>query len=686
LPAQQIPPSLDARSALYRDRLAGTRTLILLDNAGSEAQVRPLLPGSAGCLVLVTSRTRLRALDDAHVLPLDLLPARDAVALLRAVAGLGDSEADDALLEQIADRCGRLPLALRIAAALLRRRPTWSVRHLADTLRASRPGLEVFRDGERDLTAVFDLSYRALTDEQRLLFRRLGLPPGPDADAYAAAALLESDPAGAQRLLQDLVDHNLLTEPVPGRYQMHDLIRQHARTLAEHDPADQRTAAMDRLLDYYQHTAGHADSRISRNTRFGPAGLSPAYTPAFPDPEQARAWLRAERANLEACLRHAATEAQDARIIALTGGLASLLSTEGPWQQAEELQAQAAAAADRLGDQHARARALSELGFAQFSTSNFLDAEHTLQQAVHLCRHLGDRLGEANALTDLGATRRFAGDRSSALPACEAALKLYLDLGDRLGQANALNGSGNMRRLTGDNAGAALDLRQALELYRALGHHSGQALALTQLGAVASTIGDYPDANSILQQALELCRDIGNRKGQAVALTYLGEVLSMTGDYSGATRHLQQALELYRDLGNLNGHAMALTNFGNVLRLAGDYSGATRHLQQAVGLFRQIGAGTNEVWALNCYAAVFTAAGDLTQALTQHNDALRMACELGIPDGQACALEGIGEIHLREGNADSGATHLRQALAIYRRLAQRHDIERVEARLTELSS
>lgn len=215
VPPGQIPADPEARAGMYRDRLAGTHTLILLDNAAGEAQVRPLLPGDGGCLVLVTSRKRLKSLDDAHALSLDVLPAPDAESLFRQVAGPGRTEPNDPRVEEIADLCGRLPLALRIAAALLRNRRAWATAHLAGKLREGRNGLEGFFDGDRNLAAVFDLSYQTLDEDQGLVFRRLGLVPGPDVDAHAAASLLATGLAEAERRLQDLVDHSLLTEPKP---------------------------------------------------------------------------------------------------------------------------------------------------------------------------------------------------------------------------------------------------------------------------------------------------------------------------------------------------------------------------------------------------------------------------------------------------------------------------------------
>ena len=234
---RQIPDDIEERAALYRERLRGTRTLIVLDNAADEAQVRPLIPGGAGCLVLVTSRRKLQGLDEAHAVALDVLAGADATELFCMIAGPGRVAADDPVVTEIVGLCGQLPLAVRIAAAMLRNRPAWSPEHLASRLRAARTRLDVLSGGDRNIGTVFGLSTRALPDSQRRLYRYLGLIPGPDIDSYAAAALLDTDPAAVEHLLQELVDQNLLLEPTAGRYQMHDLIRDHARAFAASDPA-----------------------------------------------------------------------------------------------------------------------------------------------------------------------------------------------------------------------------------------------------------------------------------------------------------------------------------------------------------------------------------------------------------------------------------------------------------------
>jgi DNA-binding SARP family transcriptional activator/tetratricopeptide (TPR) repeat protein len=642
VPAQRIPQDAEERAALYRQRLAGTRTLVVLDNAASEAQVRPLLPGSAGCLVLVTSRRHLKGLDDADILSLDVLPSADAVALLRVVAGPERVQAHDPVLAEIARLCGHLPLALRIAAALLRHRPAWTPEHLAGLLRDQRQRISALSDGERDLGAVFDLSYRSLTTALQDLFRSLGLVPGPDVDAYAAAALAGTDPAGATRLLEDLTDHNLLIQQAPGRYRLHDLIRLHARALADGDPLPSRDCTLDRLLDYYQRTAGRADALIARRPGPAPAGPAPAYAPALPDPEAARAWLRTERPNLMAALHHAAGHARHQRLIALAAGLDTLLRTDGPWTQAIVLHMAAATAACTLAD----------------------------------------RSGQADALMRLGNVRGFTGDFPGAVRDLEQALQLYRELGCRSGQTDALTRLGDVRILTGDFADAARALREALQLSHDLGEQSGQAHALIRLGKVRRMTGDFPGAVRDLEQALQLYRDLGYRLGQATALSRLGDVRILTGDFPGAARDQEQALRLYRDVGDQMGQGCALAFLGQVRLLVGDHPGAAHHLEAAVDLFRRIGARGNEAWALNHYAAVITATGDHARARVIYACALQLARETSQPDDEALALEGIGECHLHADDTEAGIAHLNQALEIFRRLTMKPDADRVQARLT----
>jgi len=281
VPAARIPAGLEPRTALWRDRAAGRRLLVILDDAAGSDQVRPLLPGSADSLVLVTSRRRLTALEEARPISLDTLPPPEAAGLLvRLAARPGLSPADPAVAE-IIRLCGFLPLAIGMVARQLHHHPAWTGPGRSAELAGAASRLGLLATENVSVAAAFDLSYANLSETQRRLFRRLGLHPGPDIDAHAAAALDGTGLAAARRGLEDLYDQCLLTEPAPGRYRLHDLLREHARDLAaRRDPGDDRAAAATRLLDYYQHTAARANALIARQTRPAPAAGGPAPTAA----------------------------------------------------------------------------------------------------------------------------------------------------------------------------------------------------------------------------------------------------------------------------------------------------------------------------------------------------------------------------------------------------------------------
>jgi DNA-binding SARP family transcriptional activator/tetratricopeptide (TPR) repeat protein len=681
VPAGQIPAQPEECAALFRQRLAGTRTLILLDNALNEAQVRPLLPGTPGCLVMITSRQRLKGLHDAHVVALDVLPEADALTLLHTVTAPAHATADDAALAEIAGLCGRLPLALRIAGALLRHRPAWTPAYLAGLLQDEHERLAALADGDHDLRAAFALSYTGLDEPQRLLFRRLALVPGPELDAFAAAALLDAAPAAAARLLESLVDHNLLVEHAPGRYRLHDLIRAHARTLADSDPRPDRDSARDRLLAYYAHTAQRASALIARYPRPAPGGPPPASAPALDGHEVARAWLRTERDNLEAACRHARGLAMDAHYVALTAGLSEIIRIDGPLADALELHQAAIDTAERHAWSGDRAAALTDLASVRRLTGDTAGATEAARRAVETYRAIGHRHGEANALAELGRGWLLSGNLAGAADAATRALAIYQAVGNRIGEANALAKLCHLRILTGDLSGAAEAATQGLEIFRTIGNRNGEANALTDLANVRILTGDHGRAADAATQALEIFRTIGHRNGEANALTEVCRVRLATGDYARAADAATVALEIFRAVGHRNGEANALTCLGRVRLAAADLPAASDALSGALEIFRAIGSRSGEGCALNDYAAVVAAAGDLPRALDLYQQSLAMNRELNKPDDEAIALEGIGEYHLSGGRAETAATHLNQALEIYERLGMTPSAERVRARL-----
>jgi class 3 adenylate cyclase/tetratricopeptide (TPR) repeat protein len=709
--AAQIPPGLEARMALWRDRLAGRQLLLILDDAASSEQVFPLLPGAGGSLVLVTSRRHLSALDDATAISLDTLPPGEAAGLLVRLTGRPGLGPADPAVAEITRLCGFLPLAIGMVARQLHHHPAWTVAGRVAELAAAVDRSELIATENLSVAAAFNLSYTNLTEGQQRLFRRLGLHPGTEIDSYAAAALDGTGLAAASRGLEALYDQYLLSESAPGRYRMHDLIREHARALAERDdPVGDRDQAIGRLLDYYQHTAAQADALLAlqASTPTQAPGTAPAAVPTMADREEALAWARAERANLLACLDHATGTGEHVRIIALTASLAALLREDGPWAEAITRHATALRSArhlgDRrgqadaisslvdvrrlvtgdypgavrdlqealaiyrdLGDQPGQANALANLGIVRQQTGDYPGAVRDLQEALAIYRDLGDRRGQAYALTNLVIVPRPAGEYPDAVQDVEEALGICRDLGDRRGQADALNALGNLRQLTEDYPGAARDLEEALGLYRDLGHRRGQANALTNLGRVRQLTGNYPEAAGALEEALGLYRDLGHRLGQANALTNLGRVRQAAGDYPGAAGALEEALAICRDLGDRGSQAYALTSLGRVRWMTGDDQGAARDLKEALRIWRDLGDRGGAAEVLNDIGALYRTRGDLRRAGSCHRQALGLARQIGSAWDEAHALAGLGRCELAADHTAKARLMLRQALEIFQR-------------------
>jgi tetratricopeptide (TPR) repeat protein len=405
--------------ALWRDRLAGRQLLLVLDDAASSDQVRPLLPGVGGCLVLVTSRRHLTALDDARAISLDTLPPGEAAALLARLAGRAGLSPADPAVGELTRLCGCLPLAIGMVARQLHHHPAWPLAGRVAELAVAVDRLELMATENLSVTAAFNMSYEDLSPEQQRLFRRLGLHPGADIDAYAAAALDGTDLAAARCGLEGLYDQYLVAEPTQGRYRLHDLIREHARALAGQ--------------------------------------------------EQALAWARAERASLLACLDHAIGTGQHSRVIALTAGLAGLLRRDGPWADAITRHTAAIQAAGHLGDRLGQANALGELGVVWRMTGDYPAAAQAQEQSLSIYRDLGDRGDEAETLNETGTLHRVSGDIAQAEKCHQHALELARAIASSWDEAHALAGLGHCALAAAHATQAGVLLRQALEIFQRIG-------------------------------------------------------------------------------------------------------------------------------------------------------------------------------------------------------------------------
>ena len=683
IPAAKIPADEQARTALWRDWLAERQLLLVLDDAASSEQVRPLLPGSGGSLVLITSRRHLSALDDARTISLDTLPAGEAAGLLARLAGRPELTAEDAMAAELARLCGYLPLAIGMVARQLHHHPAWSPPGRASELAAARDRLELMATENLSVAAAFDLSYADLTDDQQRLFRRLGLHPGGEFDAYAADALEGAGLAAARRGLEALYDHYLLVEPAQGRYRMHDLIREHARSLGRRlDTGEDRERDTDALLDYYQHAAAVTEAMLTRHVRPRPSAAghaaSRAAVPDLPDRAAALRWARTEHANVLACLDLVTGTGQDARVVALTAGTAAVLRQDGPWADAITRHATAVASARRIGDRLGVANALDDLGIVRRLTGDYAGAALAQDEALAIYRALGSEQGQANSLSHLGTVWTLADDYQRAAGALEEALVLYRGLGDREGQAETLNHLGVVRRLTHDQPGAATVLEEALDIYRALGDKRGQATSLTYLGTIRRRTGDYPGAARVQQQALDIHRELANNQGQANALCYLGTIHREIGDYERAAREQEEALAIYREIGSRLGQANTMSELGAVRRMVGDYPGAAQVQEQALDIYTELGDLGGRAMSLCELGALRRQTGDFQRAQELLEQALAIFEEL---DDVAEGLNELGELYRVRGDLDRARACFQRALDKARDVASLLDEARALAGL-----
>ncbi|MFI9379732.1 AfsR/SARP family transcriptional regulator [Kutzneria sp. NPDC052558] len=554
VPGHQIPPGLESRAALYRDRLIGKRALILLDNAAREEQVRPLLPGAAGSVVLITSRRRLTALDGAHVLPLDVLPGGQAIALLARISDDGRIAAEPEAAATVVELCGRLPIAVSLAARRLRSRPLWTVRQLADRLARDEHTLDSLSPHTHGLQTIFDLSYRAVPAQQRRLFRLLGLHIGADFTAESAAALSGTRPEHAERLLEALLDEHLLRQVVAGRYCFHDLIRPYARDRVQAEETTvEREQAVQRLLAWYLHTAESARGVLDPH-RVRIIDLHPlpadCVVSAFRDHDDGLAWFEAERVNLVAAVRAAARWGLPAVAWQLPWVLLSFFYRRSHWHDWIATYRIALEATRSLGKLREEGVIWRGLGVAHSDIREFDIAIDCHRRAQTILEETGDRHGQAWNLNNLGVA--FVDlDRLPAAADCFGrALPMFRETGDRQGVGICLNNLGDTHRRLGAPAVAIGHLQEALAVQRDIDDQAGMQFTLTSLGDVHRDVGQYEIALRHYRDALSTSERIADRRAVARTLANLAQTYDLTGDADRAVEHRRRALAIFTELGD----------------------------------------------------------------------------------------------------------------------------------------
>jgi len=557
IPADRIPADLEALATLYRTRLADRRMLVLLDNAFDAAQVRPLLPGSPGSLVVVTSRSQLTGLavtEGASQISLDVLTSTEARELLCGWLGVARVGAEGAAVAEITGLCARLPLALAITAARAVARPDLPLSTLAAELRRASERLDVLATGDTvtDVRAVFSWSYHSLGDAAARMFRLIGLHPGPDISASAAASLAGLPLTAAKAALWELTGAHLLTEHAPGRFTFHDLLRAYACEQASATDSDaERQAASHRMLDHYLQTGCAADRRINPSrARLSPLPVQPGVSrEELTDHQQALAWFEAERQVLLALPEAAAAAGFDAHAWQIAWACATFLQWRGHWSDGVRIQRTALAAARRAGDLSGQANACYLLALVVMIGDAYGEASVYLSEALALWEQLGDPVGQGRSLFCLARVARNEGDYAAAIAHAQRALGLYRAVGDRGGQTRTLNAIGWYNALLDNYEQALAYCQESLALQRESGYLDSLADTLDSIGYAHSRLGHHADAIASYQQALDASRRQLNRRQEADTLIHLGDVHASVGHRDLARDAWQQALSILDELG-----------------------------------------------------------------------------------------------------------------------------------------
>jgi len=637
VPGQRIPHDLPGRTALFRRLLAGTRTLVVLDNAADADHVGPLLPQTPGCAALVTSRRALVALHGATHLAVNVFSPEEAQQFVTRAAPDIPAGDDPNATVRIAERCGHLPLALALLAGHLRSKPGWTLTDHADWLDERHQGRRL----EAGVELALDLSYEHCPADRQRLLRRLALHPGQDADAYAAAALLDTCADAARTHLDGLCRDHLLQRNARGRYCLHDLVRAYAIGKAhDEERRGERDTALNRLFDYYL-TAGAAAV-----TALFPSGSRPESPPAgtrhpgpsLTAPPDARRWLDIERLNLLSVVEYAGAHGLARHAIRLSRTLAPYLDEDFA-ADAMRVHGHAHDAACRIADRAAQAQALASLGWNHLRLGQFRSAGDYLERALHLARQEEPAV-QAYVLMVIGHLDR-------ALGRCQPAAEYY---------------------------------QRAVHLFQRAGDRGSAARALNNLGWVEKELGRPEQAVAHFGQALRLCRRIGDHIGEARALSHLGCVETECGRYRAAVERLREALRLVRQTGALNGEAVVLANLGVVHARMGRTEVAIESLRRAMATFRETGYRINEAAASNEIAHIAHRTGRPADAVRYYTTARDLAVGIGERRELARAHAGLGRAHRTLGDKALAREHYERALALYADLGT-PEADQIRARL-----
>ncbi|MDL4815330.1 tetratricopeptide repeat protein [Actinomadura opuntiae] len=606
VPSEKIPQEggIEPLAAYWRSELASRRAVVVLDNAAGADQVRPLLPGAGPSVALITSRNRLLGLDEVPPVSLDVLSPQESAELLARASGEpggpdGRLAREPEAAAEVLRLCGRLPLALRLAAARLRHRPGWTVGILVERL----------AEGASEFDTALGMSVRQLDRPRRRFFRLLGLLPGATFDEYVAAALADVPLRTARTMLEDLLDAHLVQQPAAGRYRLHDLVHQHARRAAiEQDSQADRDRALRRVLDYYVHAAASADAALSYLPpgREVTAGRAPVESPPFTGKHAALSWFATEYTNLMAVFETAVAAGADAHVCELPRFMRAFFARRCGTTHLNVLFERSLAAARRLDDPARLAEAHSDLGFARYNAGRMAEAGAEYEAAAPLVAELGHTRSEAELTLRRGYLMWDEGHVEEPLELFRAAGRLYAAAGCPMGAAHATAYEAWAMLQLGHRDEAARLAREALDVPHADPAWPPTMTARITLGVAIAD--ERPDeAAEHLHRALALAREDGHKHNEAWCLNCLGVALRRMGRYDEALAAHRQAFALLDELFEEHWKIHFLNGFGETCRLAGLPGEALRLHRQALELAPQVGYRYQEALAHEGIAAVLDA-------------------------------------------------------------------------------
>ncbi|HEX3785135.1 MAG TPA: tetratricopeptide repeat protein [Pseudonocardiaceae bacterium] len=682
-----IPLSVDDRAWLWRGRIADRKMLVVLDDVATEAQVQLLLPGTAGSLMLITSRRHLGGLDGVRPLPLQVLPESEAVSMLSRISGRAPDQAGDDAVLDIVHRCGGLPLAIALAAARLRTHPTWDFPYLAGLLADAGNDLDHLHAGDRSVRAAFQTSYQHLPPERQRLFRLLGVFPRPEFDTHAVAALAEAGVARVREDLEALYEDNLIQETAPDRYRLHDLLRAYVHSLAADLDQDEHDRAAHRVVNYYLRAATVASTLLPtyRAPNLPKAETEPVPLPRLATAADTRTWLAAELPTLIACQEQAAAGQDKPWAVHFAAALQPFfLRFNGDPREALHVMRTALAAAIDTGDRLGQASTLLDLGRVHQLRGEYTPSFDALTRAYHLYTDLDNRLGKANALLNLGRQRFVLDEYAPAEEHYARAHAHYAALGNEIGQADTLTALSAVHQQRGEYQRSIDALTQAHDRYVGAGDRMGRAKTVESLGVARYQLGDYPLAVRTLIEAHQLSVDLDDRWAQANALANLGIAQRLWGKVEAAVRTLRIAYDMYTKLGFQMGRANTLTNLGCLYRQQGATAPAAEALTCAYDLFVQVGDRDGEAETLNNLGDLGLDHPDTGDPRAHFGNALAIAREIGTALHEAHALHGLARCLLREHDTEGARELLRKAHTIYDTL-QSPEADRVGGAIAALN-